>query len=306
MKKLLLLTIIIVNIINSNIFGQFSCYIDFSSPTACPNIKYYRDTINNPNNIWQIGAPHKPYFASNPTVPVALMTDTINPYPINDTSYFCFKIWNHGLTGGLGYYSSFYFLYSYKVDSDSLHDYGFLEFSPDNGQTWYFLNDSLYSNCWDNPFAGYWHPFEGHCIGGGGNDFINFGSFCVDNITNFADTIMLQFGFISDSIFDNKEGLMIEYLDMGITTGLSEYDNNINIRTTPNPASDYFNIEVMNKNKKYDLKLIDNIGKIVFESEVYEGINIIPVQNYSNGLYFLLVYDRKSNIKYFSKIQIVH
>jgi len=306
MKKYLLLTLLTVNILSNNIFAQFSCYIDFSSPTACPNIKYYRDTINNPNNIWRIGAPHKPYFAGNPTVPIALMTDTINPYPINDTSYFCVKIWNHGLTGGLGYYSSFYILYSYKVDSDSLHDYGFIEFSPDNGQTWYFLNDSLHYGCWDSPVAGYWYPFEGHHFGWRENSLINFGNFCDHNILNVADTIMLRFGFISDSIFDNKEGLMIENINFDISVGLKELDNNIKIKILPNPANSYFTIETIDENKDYEIIIINNLGQIILKTQISQRINNISTDYLKNELYFVIITDKKTGQKYFTKIQIIH
>src|ERR1700747_2873685 len=63
---------------------------------TCHNL--YDDTISNPLNIWQIGSPHKPVFASAYTNPNVIVTDTANHYPVNDTSSF---IISH--TAGLGF-----------------------------------------------------------------------------------------------------------------------------------------------------------------------------------------------------------
>ena len=47
------------------------------------------------NSVWQIGPPNKEvHFKSASTVPNVIVTDTINPYPINDTSRFQIKILN--------------------------------------------------------------------------------------------------------------------------------------------------------------------------------------------------------------------
>ena len=44
------------------------------------------------SNIWQIGKPQKIIFDSASTVPNAIVTDTINFYPINNISRFGIKI----------------------------------------------------------------------------------------------------------------------------------------------------------------------------------------------------------------------
>ena len=46
------------------------------------------DTINNPNNIWQIGLSQKTFLSSSDVV---MITDTLNSYPANDTSSFILK-----------------------------------------------------------------------------------------------------------------------------------------------------------------------------------------------------------------------
>ncbi len=48
----------------------------------------YIDTVSNPNNIWQVGIPQKTIFTDAYSPPNVIVTDTTNPYPVNDTSVF--------------------------------------------------------------------------------------------------------------------------------------------------------------------------------------------------------------------------
>src|SRR4051812_30284690 len=48
---------------------------------------FYIDSLQT-NNIWQLGKPSKPVFDSAYSKPLALVTDTLHPYPINNTSSF--------------------------------------------------------------------------------------------------------------------------------------------------------------------------------------------------------------------------
>lgn len=101
------------------------------------------DTVSNPNNIWKIGAPNKTIFTTASSLANALVTDLNNPYPTNDTSTFIITIvaegqgfeWPHTVTLAGKYY----------VNSDTLTDYGKIEFSPDNGVSWVdLLNDTVF------------------------------------------------------------------------------------------------------------------------------------------------------------------
>ena len=60
--------------------------LSFDDPSQFSGIDI--DTISNPNNSWQVGAPQKSLFTSALTPPNVIVTDTINPYLINDTSIF--------------------------------------------------------------------------------------------------------------------------------------------------------------------------------------------------------------------------
>ena len=71
-----------------------------------------------------------------------MITDTINLYPISN--YSSFIIQNIASYGNI--YGMKMFTGNYMVNTDSLTDYGKIEFSPDNGITWVnIINDTTYS-----------------------------------------------------------------------------------------------------------------------------------------------------------------
>jgi hypothetical protein len=134
MKKLILITIglLVLFSFNQKLIAQPGSYmINFEDTTSTYDLRI--DTISNINNIWEIGEPNKVLFDSAYTKPNAIVTDLQDPYPINDTSNF---IITHIAKGGLAYwpYAYVYLDFRYFVDSDSLLDYGMIEFSQDNGK----------------------------------------------------------------------------------------------------------------------------------------------------------------------------
>jgi hypothetical protein len=116
--------------------------IDFEQNTADPWVLIYRDTTANLNCVWQIGRPQKPVFDSAWSYPNAIVTDTAHAYPTNDTSSFI--IGQSTLAGWLSNGTAKLFGW-YKVNSDSLTDYGTIELSVDSGTTWInILTDTQY------------------------------------------------------------------------------------------------------------------------------------------------------------------
>jgi hypothetical protein len=178
----------------------------------------YRDTVSNPNCIWQVGAPQKTVFTTSQSLPNSLITDTLNSYPINDTSSFIIK---HEV--GWGYlcygFGTVKLSGSYYVNSDSLNDFGLIEFSPYNGITWVPFTTG--PNAW--PYSPIQPTFTGNS---GGWKVFNLSLYGVDGMYNFQplDTVQYKFTFISDG---NLDGLMFD--NLGIldvcTIGL-EINNN--------------------------------------------------------------------------------
>src|SRR5438105_2261192 len=130
--RLLLITL---TLITATSFGQFLNFDD----TTYRNIVTI-DTLSNLNNIWRVGHPNKTVFTSAHSSPRVIATDTLNTYPINDTS--SFKIIH---TAGDGWASNFPGVNIegwYYVNSDTLTDYGYIEFSPDHGNTWFRVDST--------------------------------------------------------------------------------------------------------------------------------------------------------------------
>ena len=94
------------------------------------------------NNIWQIGKPQKTLFYRASTLPNAIITDTLNPYPPNDTSSFKFNFRMSAFPGR----PIVAIRWKQKLDMVSHHSGGILEFSR-NGGTWEnaFNNPDVYN-----------------------------------------------------------------------------------------------------------------------------------------------------------------
>jgi hypothetical protein len=140
MKKFMLLSLFTLFLLNS--YAQWGYgFVNFDDTAGLFRI-YIDPSI--PNNIWQIGAPHKPFFTSSYSVPNAIVTDTLNSYPVNNNSVFYYR------TSG-DFNTDAHFTYLdlwYKMDCDTLIDFGKIEISLDTGQTWYNMTAGDWNSNW--------------------------------------------------------------------------------------------------------------------------------------------------------------
>lgn len=288
MKNIATLAIIFLSL---SLFSQDPWEIDndqfvfsFDDTSQFHGIKI--DTVSNPNNIWQIGAPEKTVFTSASSLPNVIVTDTINPYPVNDTSAFTLKF-----LAGSGFTWPHTVMLSgvYKVDSDSLTDFGKIEFSPNNGVTWIdLLTDTVYKNmgCY------YWDTSKPVLTGTSTNwEYFNvlvagFGS--VFDIQH-GDTIVYKFTFISDSIQTNRDGLMYDDLIfVDYAEGLEEIGYGLlKSECFPNPATDRLTISFDNKqNASFDVHIYDIRGRQVYTSKTNAETLSLSIASFNKGLYF--------------------
>ena len=81
------------------------------------------DIFINPDsgNLWQIGKPHKVFFSSAHHGSKAIITDTLNTYPPNDTSSFIYTIHKPLIKTCVTCMS-----FSQKYDLDTLGDKGII------------------------------------------------------------------------------------------------------------------------------------------------------------------------------------
>ena len=286
MKKYLLL--IPLMLISAVSFAQFYFYtLDFDDTASLYHLRI--DTASNPNNIWQVDAPQKTIFTNAYSSPNVIITDIINPYPVNDTS--SFTIVN---IAGVGYTSphTASLLGEYSVNSDTLTDFGLIEFSPDNGTSWYdIVNDTFITNYIG--FPQHWISLTGNS-NGWQPFYVNLAPLGLLFNIQLGDTVLWRFTFISDSIQTNKDGLMFDDLHFeDYVEGIEEFQNDNLISIFPNPASEELLIAASKPSETEEVRILNYTGQILLNDSHFRG-NRIDTRQLCNGIYLLKYSDTKS------------
>lgn len=281
MKTLFLYSIFFLGI-NTEILAQvYTVYGIFDIDSCTFENSYYCLNIDTSNqNVWQIGTPAKNILNSAFSAPNAIITDTINSYPVSNHSYFdfCFDASS---------WFSMVVSFKHKFDTDTLEDGGYIEISYDRGITWH--------NVLDDPTV---NPLEGFytenlytsqdSLNNGINGFSGTSSDWIYTRIQWiwvlpvksmsVDTITLRFNFTSDSIQNNKEGWLIDnltvsYSDIGSNTNEIEiFSTDINI--FPNPMTEEATIYFNNLQNEYiEAKIFNSVGQLVKQ---------IPIKNDSS------------------------
>ena len=290
MKKILLS--ISLTLIVATSFGQSDWDINFEDTTTLH--KVLMDTVSYPNNIWQIGPPNKSIFNTAYSNSNVIVTDTINPYPTNDTS--SFTIIHIASMGWAREYPKVDIEGWYYVNSDTLTDYGYIDFSPDKGGTWYRADTSI-----NNGYCSFGAVQELPTFTGNSNGWKHF-YYCLQvpfPVAN-GDTILYRFTFISDSVQTNKDGLMFDNLHFeDWTEGIQEVQNNRLISISPNPTSDELIIHRTKVSNNSRIQILNYTGQVLYDNSDFIG-EPINTRQLTNGIYLLKYTDTKnSSIKKF-------
>ena len=287
MKKFYILTSVILFAFQTNAQWEW-VNINFDDSSYLNYI--FIDTANYPDNIWQVGSPDKTVFNEAYSLPNAIVTDTVQTYPANNTSVFYIRYITPETIPGWWIYSGLHFFY--KVDTDEDSDYGKIEFSPDNGELWIdYLNDTIYNNCYfsNNPpyFTGSsddWEYFEIY------NDPWCFG-------INEGDTVWYRFTFFSDENQTGKDGFIIDDISLwDMTETIGEFkNNNQTLIATPNPVyneSVTFSLSSAIQFDNLELKCFDIYGTEVSSKKINKSRteSNIDVSNWPAGIYLAVVY----------------
>lgn len=293
MKKIITAILMLLSITAYSQSGYEFYEINFEDTSQFFRIQI--DTISNPANIWEIGVPQKTIFDSALSIPNAIVTDLSNPYPVNDTSSFVIKHVSSGL-GGFQMPHTVSISGYYKVNSDTLTDFGTIEFSPDNGITWVnLLTDTVYYNqyCYE------WWSIR-PVFTGISDDWTFFFVWVAGFGPPFniqpGDTVLYRFTFISDSIQTNRDGLMFDdFSFQDYAEGINEIRNQFSSQVQPNPVIDKARIEFENKNDEIELVLFDNKGtSIIFRKKTTSDNFEIDLKNFPSGNYFYKLTDKKT------------
>lgn len=292
MKKIILSVSLVI--IAATSFGQMYWNLTFDDTTNINRILF--DTSSNPNNIWQKGHPNKTVFISAKSSPNVVVTDTINSYPTNDTS--SFTIIHVGSSGWQVNYPAIFVDGWYYVNSDTLTDYGYIEFSSDHGITWFRADSPTNHGCC---FSGSEElpTFSGNSFGWKHFHYC----LCTHIPVTIGDTVLYRFTFISDNVQTNKDGLMFDDLHFeDWTEGIDEIQNDNLITISPNPTSGELTIGRTKSSNKQTVQIFNFLGQILYDNSNFIGEKI-DTRNLFDGMYLL----KYSNTKYFSmKKFVVH
>jgi hypothetical protein len=75
-------------------------------------------------------------------------------------------------------------------------------------------------------------------------------------------------------------------------TGISPVTNNADIKVYPNPATDKLMVSVKDM---ATATLVDMTGKELISEKMEPGVNVLPVAQYSGGMYYLILCDTNGN-----------
>lgn len=316
MKKSLLFLIILVvlTITWEQLNAQWTYdQVSFETPTS----KIIIDTTS--GNLWQIGAPSKLLFNSAHSGIKAIMTDSLNSYPPNNTSKFIYVIRNPYTQTC---YTSMKFWHKY--DMDTLVDIGIIEASYDGGNSWLLVSDTNEVSpmgsyfWWDNDYHALNGNYTHHelTISGKSDGWIQskfnwewWIPVKADTIIVPPDSLMIRFTFISDSIDTNKAGWMIDDIlttsaEWQMCTNTKEYPDNENLAVFPNPFSSQTTIRSKYLMKQSTITVFNSFGQIVTQIKNINGHEFtLSRNNLPSGLYFLQL--TENNIRFETKRLII-
>ena len=275
--------------------GQDTIKVDFGGVSNPPmqnfffednskNNFFYCDSTES-NNLWQIGHPAKSYFTNGYSSSRALVTDSANPYPINNTSTFYTTIQHSGIG-----WTDVSFMY--KINSDTISDGGTIEISLDGGTIWYniaatstlsginWYSQNLYTI--NDTITSLGKPGVSGTLGW---KQCGISVFLPNPMTSI---FKLKFSFASDGIGNTtKDGWVVDnFLVNANMEGVNEYFSKNEICVFPNPTNN--NINYVSSSKIYgqlDIIIYDTLGKKVLET-TGSGKGLINVSDLKSGIYF--------------------
>lgn len=272
---------------HSQWLGDDYYVLTFEDTATLPHLRM--DSISNRNGLWQVGSPQKAVFTSAQSPPRAIVTDTVQPYPVNDTSSFTVV----NIASGYGWLYPHTVMLSgyYQVHSDTLTDFGTIELSPDNGTTWIdLINDTLYS-----AYYQWWSTVP--VLSGNSNGWKYFSTWLsplgpLFNV-QLNDTILFRFTFISDSIQTNKDGLIFDDLVFeDWIEGVPFIRDDDRVSIYPNPTNEWLSLRCERGTGARSVQVFNFNSELVYESRNFseEGLE---TRHLPDGVYWLKYSDNR-------------
>lgn len=251
---------------------------------------------NTPNNLWEIGQAQKTNFTSGYNTPKAIVTDLVNPYASNNTSAFVIS-WATNHPSNSIHWANSRIQFAYNVDSDTLTDYGSIEFSPDSGATWIDLldvDDPTYGSYLD------WDLYDSNgsippTLTGNSNGWIQRSLNMQQLVDQLAipagTTILWRFSFTSDGNQTNKDGLMFDNIGLVATPPLSVSEISAdNIQISPNPVISTMDIHFSGSAENVSYRIYSSEGKLIKQFENQNADATLDLNTLDTGIYYLSIH----------------
>lgn len=247
--------------------------------------RFSPDTVANANCIWQIGTPSKAVFTSAHSGSRAMVTDSLNAVPANDTSTFLFY---HILDSTAPFH---YFTVSFyqQMHGDS-SDFGMIEISPDGGQHWInaLTEDLAYDIQWG--FTG--KPALRGSTAAGWEQVTMDLTFWASTWGFYqypvvSDTLLFRYTYVTDSLTSPMDGWMLddfEFIDFWEGIG-DRLDNGL-FDLFPNPGDGPVQIRILEGMGAGKLTVLDLAGRVVLEEDDFSGVTLNS-NNWPKGIYMV-------------------
>jgi hypothetical protein len=287
--KRLLPALLLVLLFSSKASAQPSLkqYFDGADTLPANSLIIIKDTAF--GNIWQVGKPRKSIFKAAATVPNVIITDTINNYPVNNTSRFTITFKDSVFFG----YPFVAVRWKQKLHMQKKEDGGIVEFSK-NGGPWQnvFNNSGVYN------LYGYLQSNK---------DTLNSGEYafsgtdtvwkdiwlCFRGLT-ISDSMAIRFTLKTDSTNNSKEGWMIDNMlvqrTLVHTVGQTGSGRDSKLYPTSTNGIIYIEAEHVTQNHDITSVLIyDANARIVQEHHDIKQRYMIDLAGLPAGEYFVRV-----------------
>lgn len=293
MKKIFILFALLFmsNLVRSQITLVYDTTITFETPYE------YIEIDTSAQNIWQIGEPQKIIFDSAYSPTNAILTDTINNYPINNYSYFDLYLGEFNMTSI--FWGERNIEITHKYNTDEGFDGGYITISYDMGSTWMnIIKDTVWYNMYfhSNIYTNTDTLFNGEFgFSGSSNGWITTNLEWIIPICKdmYADTVILRFNFISDSVETAKEGWMIDNVRLYqyLLGGSINENSQMQYNVYPNPVQERAKISFNEMFNDIEVRMYNLQGQLL-KQEYYMNSRSVDfeTENAEHGTYIISVF----------------
>ena len=227
-------------------------------------------------NLWEIGVPGKFYLDQALSGTNALITKLDEVCPPGTLSRVQFTMdfsdW--------GWWPFLVFQFNSKMHTDPAHSGGWIEFSFDQGDSWYNVFDNeefpivVYGG--DNPVE----LNNGEMGWTGIDNYWNYTAICFAvlyweyPIPEEPENILIRFNYYTDMELDTSEGWMIDdvmaYEEFFHTVEeMEEFNRSEPVYIYPNPVIDYLRLFYkLNETRNISLRLVDMQGRLIDQKNI--------------------------------------